>query len=248
MQFKKFLRTALLFVAATLLVVGTVKHRPIQSVAVQRPITIQQRAEHRIKFPDGQCTATAVGPHALLTAAHCNESDLTTVTLDLSMKKFHLLSKTIDGRDHVIYIVDGQEFHNFVPLQPGAHPAGTFEHVYLYGSGGGAYPPQYKEGYRSFAVQDVSEVDQADGLVYYTIHVIPGDSGSAIYGEDGRIIAVTTYMVGGPKDDNWLSASFDVNFTATQLTAVAVGKGDASLSETEPEPKKIPHSFFDLFN
>jgi hypothetical protein len=258
MQIKKYLRTALLLLAAALLVAGCVRHRPVKPPVAQRPITLQQQAEHRVKFPDGQCTATAVGPHALLTAVHCDEADLTTVTLDLSMRKFHLLSKTLDGRDHVIYIVDGQEFRNFVPLQPGTHPAGTIEHVYIYGSGGGAYPPQYKAGERSFAVVDTSEIDQADGLVYYTIPVIPGDSGAAIYGEDGRIVGVTTYKVAVPRDGDWesedednilkLGAGFDVNFTAAQLTAIAVGQGDISLTEKTPEPKKEPHSIFDLFN
>lgn len=259
MQVKKYLRTALLLLAATLLVVGTVKHRPIVKPVAQRPITIQQRAEHRIKIEgEGQCTATAVGPHALLTALHCDEKDLTAVTLDLSMRKFHLLSKTLDGRDHVIYIIDGEALQNFVPLQPGVHPAGTFERIYIYGSGGGAYPPQYKSGTRTTAITDVSEIDQADGLQFYSIPVIPGDSGSAIYGEDGRIIGVVTYKIGAPKDGNWeseeddnilkLGAGFDVNFTAAQLTAIAVGQGDISLEEKKPEPRKAPRSIFDIFN
>jgi hypothetical protein len=227
-------------------------------VTIDRPVTIQQRAEHRLAIKDaGLCTATAVGPHAILTAVHCNDKDLTEVEMDLSMRKYHILSKTLDGRDHVIYIVDGPEFHDIITLHPGDAPAQLFEHTYIYGCGGGVYPPEYKEGFKSLVVKDVSEIDKADGLNYYTIPVIPGDSGAAVYGSDGRVIAVVTYQFNRPIDNNWdndsksntlqLSASFDIDFTEAQLAAIAVGLGDTTLVEKAAPPKKAARSIFDLF-
>lgn len=257
MQVHKFLRNSLLPLILGIAVAATLHHKPPALHVVAKPVTIQQRAEHRIKFEGSSlCTATAVGSHAILTAVHCNTRDISTVTLDMSVRKFHILSKTTDGRDHVVYILDGQKFLNYIPLESGVHPARTSEHVYIYGAGGGIYPLQYKDGFKTTAVTDVSEVDQEDGLNFYTIPVIPGDSGSAIFGMDGRIIAVTTYKMSVPKDGNWdsendndflsLDAAFDVNFTPAQVSAIAVGHGDTPLDTIEDQPRRL-RSLFDLF-
>jgi hypothetical protein len=239
MQVKKYLRTALLLLAAGLLIAGIAKHKPAYRPQPLKPITMQQRAEHRIKIANGQCTATAVASHALLTAVHCNEDSILDMKIDMSMTKFHILAKTLDGRDHVIYIIDGPDLHNIVKLTPGSHPAHPFEHVYIYGCGDGVYPPLRKEGTKTYVVKDLSEIDQSEGLNFYTIPVIPGDSGSAIYGEDGRVIGVMTYAMGIPTDGNYdteddadithLGVGFDLNFTATQLANIAAGHGDTSL-------------------
>jgi hypothetical protein len=255
---KKYLKSALAIAAALLIVAGTVLHQPAKHYTQKfHPVTPQQLAEHRVIFVgEGLCTATAVGPHALLTATHCDEDDkVKKIKLDLAVQEFNILAKTTDGRDHVIYIIDGPAFKNFILLQPGEHTARPAEHVHIYGGGGGAYPLPYKEGIQTHAVQDTSEVDHAEGLNFYTIPAIPGDSGSAIFGSDGRIIAVTTYKVEVPVDDNWdteddndvlhLDAGFDVNFTAAQLASVAQGKGDTSL--ISPLHLVKQHVDFDLF-
>jgi hypothetical protein len=244
MQVKKYLRTALLLLAAGLLIAGIAKHKPAYRPQPLKPITMQQRAEHRIKINNSECTATAVGPHALLTAVHCNEDSKVDLIIDMSMTKFHILAKTLDGRDHVIYIIDGPELHNIIKLAPGTHPARPFEHVYIYGCGDGIFPPIRKEGVKTYVVQDLSEIDQSEGVNFYTIPVIPGDSGSAIYGEDGRVVSVMTYKMAIPKDGNWdtedeadiihLGVGFDLNFTATQLANIAAGHGDTSLGKKAP--------------
>ncbi len=258
MTYKNLMLPVLLLPLNAALLVATA-HKPTPARTF-RPITIQQRAEHRIKFVEGgTCTATAVGPHALLTAEHCNEGGLTEIKLDLSLRKYKLQAVSKDGRDHVVYIVDGPEFHDTVPIQAAAKPAGILEQVYIYGAGGGQYPPRRLDGQRDFRVLDISEVDRRDGAVWYTMPVIPGDSGSAIFGEDGRIIALVTYRYGLAKDGDTsnddqsnyeaLSIGFDLNFTPAQIANIQTGIGDEVLAEHIAEPQGVenPFSFFKLF-
>lgn len=250
MKFKSFLASVFLLVLFSCLFVGT---KP--TARETYPVTVQQRAEHRIKFDrGGQCTATAIAPHALLTASHCNEHGITTVYLDLSVWKYHILAETTDNRDHMVYIVDGPEFHDIVPLKVGSDPTNILEKVYMYGAGGGNYPPRRLSGQKDFHVVDTSEIDLANGTEWYSLPVIPGDSGAAIFGEDGRIIGVVSYSYvqnkseDDPKYDG-LCIAMDVNFTARQLEQLKVGIGDTMLSEyAAPPAVDNTLSIFKLFN
>jgi hypothetical protein len=40
---------------------------------------------------------------------------------------------------------------------------------------------------------DASDVDQGQQLTWYKLSIEPGDSGAAIYGEDGRVVGLVTY-------------------------------------------------------
>ncbi len=86
----------------------------------------------------GLCTATAIGPHALLTASHCNEHDLKKIHLDIVLNDYHIQKTLTDGRDHAIFLIDGPSLHDFVDYKVRAALPG--EHVHLYGNGEGEYP------------------------------------------------------------------------------------------------------------
>ncbi|HEY6766636.1 MAG TPA: hypothetical protein VI386_17895 [Candidatus Sulfotelmatobacter sp.] len=190
----------------------------------KKPVAIsaQQKAEHLVFFytaggrEDGLCTATAIGPHAFMTAAHCNDSDEPNkiVEFDYSTQKIHLLAGAKDGRDHVIYLIDGPAFQNTVDVQFAVKPAGAKEKVYIYGCGGGIFPPRLLSGIanRFRQASDSSDVDAHQHLRYYTIPVIPGDSGSAIFGEDGRILSLVAY-----RHYDGTSSGFELAFTKEQL-------------------------------
>ena len=169
--------------------------------------TLQQKAQHLVIFlnekgeDDGLCTATAIGPHAILTAEHCNKGDNpdTEITLDLSMEHRNLVSEFYDGRDHEIYLLDGPAFKNY--LRPDelieVAPVRADEKVFIYGDGLGSYPPRRVDGQvdnDSNAI-DFSDVDQELQAVWYTMAVVPGDSGSAIYASDGRVVGLVTYGI-----------------------------------------------------
>jgi hypothetical protein len=176
---------------AALSVYNDLKPQPIE------PMTLQRRASHRIEYmsdgrPSGWCTGTAIGPHAILTASHCNNEEKTdTIRFDEATRDFHIEDTITDDRDHDIYFVDGPEFTNVVPYAVRTPRLG--EHVKLYGSGGAAYPPRKLSGVR-ISYDDPSDIDSDAGIVRFSMPVIPGDSGSAVFNDDGTIAAVTTYL------------------------------------------------------
>jgi hypothetical protein len=163
------------------------------------PITPERKATHMISYlgEEGEehfdaCTGTAVGPHALLTAVHCDKGDLDTIRLDLSKRLYHIIGAVGDGRDHVIYHLDGPAFINTVNIHEREAVLG--EKVVSYGNGGD-YPQHTYFGSVIAEANggDTSDVDAADGTRCFSLHVVPGDSGSAIYGADGSIVALVTY-------------------------------------------------------
>lgn len=179
----------------------------IHSCSRKHPVapSIQQRSQHMIVFlnksgrTDALCAGTAIGPHAILTAEHCNGGDDPddAVEFDLSTRHYHLLSEALDGRDHVIYLLDGPAFTNYLDESElvGTKPPQPGEKVFIYGDGLGAYPPRLVRGSVDNASNsaDLSDVDAGAHAVWYTLAAKHGDSGSAIYAEDGRVLGLLTY-------------------------------------------------------
>lgn len=164
---------------------------------------------------DGYCTGTAVGPHALLTALHCDEGESDTISLDLSVRKYHINGHLYDGRDHIIYHLDGPEFKNIVTIKE--RPAKLGEEVVSYGNGHRDYPSHTYVG--RVVVDDnggdISDIDAADQVACFSLPVVSGDSGSAVYGKDGSLVALVTY------GNDVHAVGFALNFSKDELAMIA---------------------------
>jgi len=175
------------------------ENRPTVSVT---GMSREQRASHMISYldEDGKekalCTATAIGPHALLTASHCNDGirskASTAIKIDYSAHHYSILAVTSDDRDHDIYLIDGPAFRYTVPLVQGVPKPD--DSVRFYGFGEGVYPSTERDG-KIFADEDPSDVDHAVQFFLFKIPVYHGDSGSAIYNQQGQVIGVVSYLV-----------------------------------------------------
>lgn len=219
------------------------------------PISIQQHATHRLGFirkgqDVGFCTGTAIGPHAILTATHCRH-DISEIHLDLSTKTYNIMKVLTDDRDHDIYLIDGSPLDYLVEYK--VREALVGEPVFLYGNGGAQYPSRKLEG-RTIDFEDPSDVDARQGEAVFSLPVIPGDSGSAVFASDGSIVAVTTYAFG--KDTPWyqfwvnerdsFSVDFAPNFSPEQI-AYATSYVPAP-GELPPAPVLTPaKSLLDFF-
>lgn len=171
-------------------------------------VTPQQRTQHMVQFlndtgdTERECTASSIGPHAILTAAHCNDGDkpLSNLYVDYSIVVYHIFAEADDGHDHVIYLLDGPAFKNYIPTEAliKSGPISATDHVSLYGCGQDTFPPRRLDGKLDVELQsaDSSDVNAEQGLQYVTLPVIPGDSGAAIFGDDGRVFGLVTYKVG----------------------------------------------------
>jgi hypothetical protein len=205
------------------------------AVGCKRPIPVlpqipqvstpQKKAAHSLIFLNAkgeevaQCSATAIGPHALLTALHCDKfAQFTSMTIDLSTSQYHIVSGIADDRDHLIIIVDGPAFKNTTTVIQRAAVIG--EHVFMYGYGGNIYPARRRDGVVIAERNggDESDVDALATTTNYSFPAIMGDSGSAVYGNDGAIVGLLTYSRPGVQA---YSTGFSLNFPQDVLDKAA---------------------------
>jgi Trypsin-like peptidase domain len=218
-------------------------------------ITLAQAASHSIIFlnkydtPKGLCSSTAVGPHTLLTAAHCNsgkdDDHYTTINLDYAVRQYHILAELTDNQDHVLYYLDGPSFVFYIPdFSPASPKAG--DEVVIYGDGLGAYPPRPLYGRINgfLSDRDVSDVDQGAGIVYYDMSIQHGDSGSAVYdiNDHHRIVGLMTYGLGfnDERGSSVVAVSFALAFppdAELKLETMAIVNLKRALDE-KMHPKK----------
>jgi hypothetical protein len=182
--------------------------------------TIQESATHIIGLGtkpgdmDAYCTATSIGPHVLMTAAHCDKNEkFTLLDIDLSPRDYVILAVAGDGRDHILIAVDGPAFKNIAPYK--TREAVVGESTYIWGDGEGAFPARYIVG-KVVDKFDPSDVDAGQGIFYFSNKVIHGDSGSAIYSSDGWILGLVTYGLSG-EESGAQGAAFSLNFTPEEI-------------------------------
>jgi hypothetical protein len=162
--------------------------------------TLQEKVEHTIYFlddswkPTERCTATAIAPHAILTTEHCNltvQGNIGSfINIDLSTRRYKIFNEFFDERDHVIYILDGPAFKNILPEEYMINVKPSHGKVFIYGAASNR-----SDGKVDNDFVQVSDVDINQGLAYYTIPVFPGDSGSAIFDENGKVVGLVTYRM-----------------------------------------------------
>lgn len=219
-------------------------NKPDQPVTYNHKSIPQERSTHAIVFleesgePVGLCTATAIGPHALMTAQHCNEGKvpLTTVLVDASVRRYRLLARRVDNRDHVIYLLDGPAFKNVDPYI--TRPPVMGENIFIVGCGKNDFPCDIKRG-KVIDEYDPSEVDQQDEIFYFSVPVVHGDSGSIVYGEDGAVLGIVTYLVVKGQEGSGFQTAFskediDVARTFDLLDIILGGLSNGNNSGNTP--------------
>lgn len=195
---------------------------------------LQAKTSHMLNIAGAHCSLTVIGPHAFITADHCNEDDKArSLTIDNSTRVYHLLGAKHDGRDHVIYLVDGPAFKDIEPYVVRSPKIGESAHIY--GFGREVYPAVIKIG-KVTDEFDPSEVDKQQGLFYCSIRAIPGDSGANIYGEDGAILGIVTYRntQEGLLFDKKFSSDFQLDFASKDVYFAQHFDGKAPRISSEP--------------
>jgi hypothetical protein len=153
------------------------------------------------------CSATAIGPHALLTASHC-EQPTDDLAIEGSDKVATIVGKIRDGQDHTIYLLSGVTFDSYVNVDTN-HKLSQGEHVYMFGNPG-EISDAYREGY--YAAHH-----GADNL--FCLPAWHGDSGAAVFDENGDIVQVITGMEPASDDPEALQFTFtyDLKFKQSDL-------------------------------
>jgi hypothetical protein len=216
----KMVLAALLFLSALPLFAQFTPLKTAQHKAAHTIIMINQKDSK-----GAGCSATAVGEHVLLTATHCDIAG-GVLYLDQTLHPFvHPLTvseKIVDHQDHMLLVIPGVTFKNFVKLDLSVKSLHGGEHYYLWGNPG-LIADQYREGYVTgevIPVDQTQKIDVFSPFVMLSGPVVGGDSGSGIYGEDGRLCGVLTYGI----YYGMFAGVYPITFTPEQL-AQAEGHG-----------------------
>jgi hypothetical protein len=167
------------------------------------------------------CSATAIAPHVLLTAEHCNVED-GTLYLNQNHKPFanglKVTEKYFDNNDHMVMVVPGVEFKHFIEYRADkVRPVQQGEHVYLWGNPA-LVMNQYREGYASgvmhFVITAADDINASGPFTTFAMPVVGGDSGSAVFSDvDGQLVGVTTWGL----HDGLFLGSYPLLFTQLQI-------------------------------
>ncbi len=111
-----------------------------------------------------------------------------------------------DGNDHIIYVVD-RNFQDYAEIAQRPLIAG--EWVHFWGN-----PLKDNDISRSGWFKESKMVDDIENIQVFVLPVYPGDSGSGIFDESGKIVAVVT-MNNGVEE-----GSLSLQFTPLQLSAI----------------------------
>ena len=187
-------------------------------------LTLQRRAMHEIFLGDdkklGECTATAISPHALLTADHCI-NDLedewkqwvdppdTPHRSDTSPYSVERVEE--DGADHVILLVTGPMFTATVPYSAALPVIG--EQVHWVGCPDGLRG-LYREGAVVGPLAAQADADIMQPVWVVQAPAIPGDSGSAVWDEDGHLVGIVSYTMPGA-----MMGMYRMQFSDEQIAA-----------------------------
>ena len=180
------------------------------------------------------CTAYAIGPHALLTAQHCDASiDEATGAPNNQPIHFYvdakgrpkfdsnvptpyaITGKMLDGSDHMILIVSGPAFTDFLKYDVAAPVRG--EHVIIWGNPRGIRD-QYREGTVSGSIPEMDVPYQTTTQLCWLVdmNTHPGDSGSPVLdAKDGHLIGIVTYGIEGGR----FAGIFELHFTTQQIAS-----------------------------
>jgi len=179
----KYLLAALLCLSS-ITAFGTA--RPEVKAAFKANVQIHQQTITENAY----CSATAIGPQALLTATHCElpTDDLEVSTLDQPVK---IVGRIRDGYDHTIYLIDGGTFKDTAKVvQNGLELTDT---VFIWGN-----PGEMNDMYR---VGVFSGIHQDQGFfgptgpqeAMFQLPIFPGDSGAGIFAENGTVVEVVSF-------------------------------------------------------
>ena len=150
----------------------------------------------------GLCTAYAVGPRTIAIAEHClgdKPKELETILFIVDYKDGNGQFATnadvvLDGNDHALVVLEdvgldgSKEFKGFTTWVHDAFPAHTprqGERVVMWGA---PMAIQCRDCYREGYFSGWARSDFRD-IMWFQIYGEPGDSGSFIFTEDGRLVA-----------------------------------------------------------
>jgi S1-C subfamily serine protease len=162
----------------------------------------------RLEFPGGSvCSGTAISRSAFLGAAHCFGAEEGEASVNGKPAKYKVVAN--DGADHVLVTVD-KPFTVWARMS--ARKPSQGDEVFVHGNPAG--------------IKDMLRVGRVAGWDGDTMAIDLlgwfGDSGAAVFNEDGRIVGVVSRMYPGNQYYWRLVGCYEFKFTAADWKAAGV--------------------------
>jgi V8-like Glu-specific endopeptidase len=198
-------------------------HNPVVATAHKATHVIVVSGTPGDKEGRSVCSATAIGPHALLTATHCTFISDNIEVDGIDMEVVYTLG---DGHDHTIIFLKGDAFGAFAAVV-GIKGAEQGDPIFVIGN-----PRGMMDMYRSGSVSGIDQEKEIGLETYFDFNGFHGDSGAAVFNAEGNIIAVVNFLMskGEGTTTYKLVGAFDMHFSAEQLK-------QASTYVCDPEAK-----------
>jgi hypothetical protein len=207
---------------------------PLTACAQQGRLDPRYKATHRLLVTEatpvlerqtGVCSGTALGPHALITAEHC---DTTSFVLIDGIGVVQVLARMYDHHEHLILLVDGPVLKDTIAsyYDPKTYAMSDIgAGVFFYGHAYGTKFPLLRRGYlMGFTIVPPHEksgdstgsevIEMPEGPMFlFDMRSAQGDSGGAIYdSRTGKLIGIVSTTVPGFSTD-----AYGLQFTSEQV-------------------------------
>lgn len=186
----KLISTAVVVALAALVALGA---QVPASSAPHNPIYAHAHASaHFIEFDTilqhSKCSATAVGPHALLSATHC---ELGTNEMELDGYTVEIGAKIRDGMDHTIFILPKMDFADYSIINQTLPEQG--DDIFYFG-GPDKMTDWFRRGYVVSVMKPDGPFSTPDDptIIAFDSNGYPGDSGAGIFNTQGEVEGVVT--------------------------------------------------------
>ena len=153
-----------------------------------------------------ECSATAIGPHALLTASHCERA---TSHIAIDGIQADVATVLRDEEDHSIYLLTGISFNAWYAGNiPVDLPLSVGDDVVIFGN-----PVPFRDMLRH------AYVSGSDGpgpsIVFLDGNIRSGDSGAGVFSLDGKLLGVVSVNATG--GSSIYAGVYPMKFTEAQI-------------------------------
>lgn len=164
----------------------------------------------------GTCSATAIGPQALMTATHCEQPTDMLLFRGLNTPAT-IVGRIRDGNDHTIYLLKNIHFSDYVDVDLNDSQV-QGEEVFIFGNPG-TWRDILREGY-------IAGISQR-GARLFSFEADHGDSGSGVFNNTGKLIDIISQSVDSTPDEDddagvTMSASFPMAFVQAEIDQARV--------------------------
>lgn len=183
-------------------------------------------ASHVVIIEDAKCSSTAIGPHALLTATHCEDGKRPSFVL-ADGKREYVEDAIRDKNDHTIFLLDGPMFTTVAGFEK--TELETSDDFFIFGNPGPEFDV-YRRGYVCGK--------RVDDVILLDLNGWHGDSGAAMFNMLGKIAGVISYgYTNMEADGEWsqtLMGARPLKFTSDELFRAVGYMPDINLLHFQP--------------